>query len=306
MRLNKLGGADWSKAKARAKAAAKKLAEGLIRLYAERAKVRGFAFPPDDEWQREFEDAFPYEETEDQLRCIAEIKEDMQSDRPMDRLLCGDVGFGKTEVALRAVMKCVLAGKQAAILVPTTVLARQHYLTALQRFQGHPLTIELLTRYKTGSEQTRLLQKLEAGSVDVVIGTHRLCPTDVKFRTSGCSSWTRSSASACSIKRRSRSYPSGTVDCSPDGDAYPAHPAMSLCGHPGHLDHRKPPSSRLPVQTYVVEETETVSARRMRRELARGGQVFYLHNRVESSHTVRQPAASSACPKRSSAWCTEK
>ena len=174
VRLNKLGGADWSRSKARAKAAAKELAEGLIKLYAERAKLKGFAFPPDDAWQREFEDAFPYEETEDQLRCIAEIKMDMESDRPMDRLLCGDVGFGKTEVALRAVMKCVLAGKQAAILVPTTVLARQHYLTALQRFQGHPVTIELLTRYKTGSEQTRLQQKLEAGSVDNVIGTHKL------------------------------------------------------------------------------------------------------------------------------------
>ena len=173
VRLNKLGGTDWGKAKARAKAAAKELADGLIKLYAARAKVKGFAFPEDDAWQREFEEAFPYEETDDQLRCIAEIKDDMQSDRPMDRLLCGDVGFGKTEVALRAVMKCILAGKQAAILVPTTVLARQHYLTALQRFQGHPVTIELLTRYKTGAEQTKLLKKLEAGSVDLVIGTRR-------------------------------------------------------------------------------------------------------------------------------------
>ena len=185
VRLNKLGGADWSRSKQRAKAAAKELAEGLIKLYAERAKIKGFAFPQDDAWQREFEDAFPYEETEDQLRCIAEIKTDMESDRPMDRLLCGDVGFGKTEVALRAVMKCVLAGKQAAILVPTTVLARQHYLTALQRFQGYPVTIELLTRYKTGSEQTKLLQKLEAGSVDIVIGTHKLFNKKIKFKDLG-------------------------------------------------------------------------------------------------------------------------
>ena len=167
-------------------------------------KSRGYAFPPDDAWQREFEDAFPYEETEDQLRCIAEIKADMESDRPMDRLLCGDVGFGKTEVALRAVMKCVLAGKQAAILVPTTVLARQHYLTALQRFQGHPVTIELLTRYKTGSEQSKLLQKLEAGSVDIVIGTHKLFNKRSSLRIWGCSSSTRSSASACPTRRRSR------------------------------------------------------------------------------------------------------
>ena len=185
VRLSKLGGTDWGKAKARAKAAAKELADGLIKLYAARAKVKGFAFPEDDAWQREFEEAFPYEETDDQLRCIAEIKDDMQSDRPMDRLLCGDVGFGKTEVALRAVMKCILAGKQAAILVPTTVLARQHYLTALQRFQGHPVTIELLTRYKTGAEQTKLLKKLEAGSVDLVIGTHKLFNKKIKFKDLG-------------------------------------------------------------------------------------------------------------------------
>ena len=185
VRLNKLGGTDWGKAKARAKAAAKELADGLIKLYAARAKVKGFAFPEDDAWQREFEEAFPYEETDDQLRCIAEIKDDMQSDRPMDRLLCGDVGFGKTEVALRAVMKCILAGKQAAILVPTTVLARQHYLTALQRFQGHPVTIELLTRYKTGAEQTKLLKKLEAGSDDLVIGTHKLFNKKIKFKDLG-------------------------------------------------------------------------------------------------------------------------
>lgn len=135
-RLNKLGGTDWAKARTRAKAAAKQLAEGLLKLYAERAKRKGFAFPADDAWQQEFEESFPYDETDDQLRCVAEIKADMESDRPMDRLLCGDVGFGKTEVALRAVMKCVLAGKQAAILVPTTVLARQHYLTAKSRFGG--------------------------------------------------------------------------------------------------------------------------------------------------------------------------
>ena len=182
VRLNKLGART---ARQRAKAATKELAEGLIKLYAERAKVKGYAFPPDDAWQREFEEDFPYEETDDQLRCIAEIKDDMQSDRPMDRLLCGDVGFGKTEVALRAVMKCILAGKQAAILVPTTVLARQHYLTAIQRFQGHPITIELLTRYKTGSEQTALLKKLEAGSVDLVIGTHKLFNKKIKFKDLG-------------------------------------------------------------------------------------------------------------------------
>ena len=182
VRLNKLGGDQWQKTKARAKSAAKDLAAGLIQLYAERKRRMGYAFAADTPWQAEFEDNFPYAETDDQLRCIEEIKADMESPQPMDRLLCGDVGFGKTEVALRAVMKCILAGKQAAILVPTTVLARQHYLTAMQRFQGHPITIELLTRYKTGAEQTKLLKKLEAGSIDLVIGTHKLFNKKIKFK----------------------------------------------------------------------------------------------------------------------------
>ena len=282
MRLNKLGGADWSKAKARAKAAAKELAEGLIRLYAERAKVRGFAFPPDDEWQREFEDAFPYEETEDQLRCIAEIKEDMQSDRPMDRLLCGDVGFGKTEVALRAVMKCVLAGKQAAILVPTTVLARQHYLTALQRFQGHPLTIELLTRYKTGSEQTRLLQKLEAGSVDVVIGTHKLFNKRIKFKDLGLLVVDEEQRFGVSHKEALKEL-SKTVDVlTLSATPIPRTLNMALSGIRDMSSIEEPPLDRHPVQTYVLEQNDGVLLDAIRRELARGGQVYYLHNHVES------------------------
>ena len=282
VRLNKLGGADWSKAKARAKAAAKKLAEGLIRLYAERAKVRGFAFPPDDEWQREFEDAFPYEETEDQLRCIAEIKEDMQSDRPMDRLLCGDVGFGKTEVALRAVMKCVLAGKQAAILVPTTVLARQHYLTALQRFQGHPLTIELLTRYKTGSEQTRLLQKLEAGSVDVVIGTHKLFNKRIKFKDLGLLVVDEEQRFGVSHKEALKEL-SKTVDVlTLSATPIPRTLNMALSGIRDMSSIEEPPLDRHPVQTYVLEQNDGVLLDAIRRELARGGQVYYLHNHVES------------------------
>ena len=185
VRLNKLGGADWQRARSRAKAAAKELAAGLIQLYAERARLKGFAFPHDDIWQREFEQAFPYDETDDQLRCIEEIKRDMESSRPMDRLLCGDVGFGKTEVALRAVMKCVLAGKQAAILVPTTVLARQHYLTAIQRFAGYPVKIELISRYKTASEQKKIFDQLQSGMIDLIIGTHKLFNKKIKFHDLG-------------------------------------------------------------------------------------------------------------------------
>lgn len=282
VRLNKLGGADWSRSKARAKAAAKELAEGLIKLYAERAKVKGFAFPVDDAWQREFEDAFPYEETEDQLRCIAEIKMDMESDRPMDRLLCGDVGFGKTEVALRAVMKCVLAGKQAAILVPTTVLARQHYLTALQRFQGHPVTIELLTRYKTGSEQTKLLQKLEAGSVDIVIGTHKLFNKKIKFKNLGLLVIDEEQRFGVShketLKEMSKTVDVLTLSATP----IPRTLNMALSGIRDMSSIEEPPLDRHPVQTFVLEQNDGVLLDAIRRELARGGQVYYLHNRVES------------------------
>ena len=282
VRLNKLGGADWSRSKARAKAAAKELAEGLIKLYAERAKLKGFAFPPDDAWQREFEDAFPYEETEDQLRCIAEIKMDMESDRPMDRLLCGDVGFGKTEVALRAVMKCVLAGKQAAILVPTTVLARQHYLTALQRFQGHPVTIELLTRYKTGSEQAKLLQKLEAGSVDIVIGTHKLFNKRIKFKDLGLLVIDEEQRFGVShketLKEMSKTVDVLTLSATP----IPRTLNMALSGIRDMSSIEEPPLDRHPVQTFVLEQNDGVLLDAIRRELSRGGQVYYLHNRVES------------------------
>ena len=282
VRLNKLGGADWSRSKARAKAAAKELAEGLIKLYAARAQIKGYAFPEDDAWQREFEDAFPYEETEDQLRCIAEIKYDMQSDRPMDRLLCGDVGFGKTEVALRAVMKCVLAGKQAAILVPTTVLARQHYLTALQRFQGHPVTIELLTRYKTGAEQTALLQKLEAGSVDIVVGTHKLFGKKIKFKDLGLLVVDEEQRFGVTHKEALKEL-SKTVDVlTLSATPIPRTLNMALSGIRDMSSIEEPPLDRHPVQTFVLEQSDGVLLDAMRRELARGGQVYYLHNRVES------------------------
>ena len=282
VRLNRLGGTDWTKAKARAKAAAKELADGLIRLYAARAKVKGFAFPEDDAWQREFEEAFPYEETDDQLRCIAEIKDDMQSDRPMDRLLCGDVGFGKTEVALRAVMKCILAGKQAAILVPTTVLARQHYLTAMQRFQGHPITIELLTRYKTGAEQTKLLKKLEAGSIDLVIGTHKLFNKKIKFKDLGLLVVDEEQRFGVghkeTLKEISKNVDVLTLSATP----IPRTLNMALSGIRDMSSIEEPPMNRHPVQTFVLEQNDGVLLDAMRRELSRGGQVYYLHNRVES------------------------
>ena len=180
----------------------------------------------------------PYEETDDQLRCIAEIKDDMQSDRPMDRLLCGDVGFGKTEVALRAVMKCILAGKQAAILVPTTVLARQHYPTAMQRFQGHPITIELLTRYKTGAEQTTLLKKLEPGSVDLVIGTHKLFNKKIKFKDLGLLVVDEEQRFGVGHKETLKEISKKRGCSHAVGNAHPAHAQHGAVRYPRYVLHR--------------------------------------------------------------------
>ena len=183
--MNKLGGSEWSKTKARAKGAAKELAKSLIELYAARQKIEGHAFPPDSGWQTEFEEAFEFVETEDQLRCSNEIKSDMEKPVPMDRLLCGDVGYGKTEVALRAVMKCVLDGRQAALLVPTTVLAQQHYITAMERFRGYPVKIEVLSRFRTAAQINKTLEGLKSGAVDFIIGTHKLLQKSVRFKNLG-------------------------------------------------------------------------------------------------------------------------
>lgn len=282
VRLNKLSGTDWQRARTRAKAAAKELAAGLIQLYAERARRKGYAFPADDVWQREFEQAFPYEETEDQLRCIAEIKTDMQSERPMDRLLCGDVGFGKTEVALRAVMKCILAGKQAAILVPTTVLARQHYLTAVQRFAGYPVKIELLSRYKTASEQKKIFDQLQSGMIDLIIGTHKLFNKKIQFHALGLLVIDEEQRFGVShketLKELSKQVDVLTLSATP----IPRTLNMALSGIRDMSAIEEPPHDRWPVQTYVMEYNDAIVNDAIRRELARGGQVYYLHNYVES------------------------
>ena len=185
VRLNKLGTDAWEKTKAKAKKSAKDMAAKLIKLYAERKRRPGYAFSPDTPWQAEFEENFAYVETDDQLRCIAEIKQDMQQSTPMDRLLCGDVGFGKTEVALRAAMKAILDSKQVAILVPTTVLARQHYLTAKQRFAGFPVNIESFSRFSTAAQQRQTIAGLRSGAVDLVVGTHKLLQKEIEFKNLG-------------------------------------------------------------------------------------------------------------------------
>ncbi len=281
-RLNKLGGTDWARSKSKAKAAAKDLAKGLIRLYAERQKKQGFAFSPDSPWQAEFEEAFPYAETEDQLRCIREIKGDMERSVPMDRLLCGDVGYGKTEVALRAVMKCILDGKQAAILVPTTVLAQQHYATAMNRFRAFPVNIAVLSRFQTAAQSKKILQSLKAGSIDLLIGTHRLLQKSVQFKDLGLLVIDEEQRFGVThkekLKEMARQVDVLTLSATP----IPRTLNMALSGVRDMSVIETPPKNRLPVQTYVLEHDWSILADAIRREVQRGGQVYYLHNRVDT------------------------
>ncbi|MBR3555020.1 MAG: transcription-repair coupling factor [Oscillospiraceae bacterium] len=282
VKLSKLGGTDWAKAKTRAKKAAQDLAAGLIQLYAERARRPGYAFGPDTVWQQEFEERFEYAETDDQLRAIQEIKTDMEKPVPMDRLLCGDVGFGKTEVALRAVMKCVMDSKQAAILVPTTVLAQQHYVTAMKRFAGLPVHIEVLSRFRSQAQIKEALRMAKDGSADIVIGTHRLLQKDVVFKDLGLLVVDEEQRFGVTHKERLKEMSKG-VDClTLSATPIPRTLNMALAGIRDMSTIEEPPSGRHPVQTYVLEHDWGVLADAIRRELSRGGQVYYLHNRVET------------------------
>ena len=287
-KLSRLGGTDWEKAKTRAKKAVKDLAKGLIQLYAERQRQPGFAFSPDSPWMKEFEDEFEYAETDDQLRCIAEIKQDMEQARPMDRLLCGDVGYGKTEVAFRAIMKCVLDGKQAAILVPTTVLARQHYLTAKQRFAKYPVEIDVVSRFRTQAQMKDTLRRLEQGGIDLLIGTHRLFQKDVKFKDLGLLVIDEEQRFGVQHKEKLKELSKQVDVLTLSATPIPRTLNMALSGILDMSTLEEPPMDRQPVQTYVLEHDWGVLSDAMRRELERGGQVYYLHNRVE---TITRTAA---------------
>ena len=281
-RLNKLGGTEWAKQKTKARKAAKDLAAGLTKLYAERQRRPGFAFSPDSPWQTEFEEAFPYAETGDQLQAIADIKKDMEQPRPMDRLLCGDVGYGKTEVALRAIMKCILDGKQAAILVPTTVLAQQHYATACGRFKDFPVKIEVLSRFTTAKEQKRILEVARTGGLDLLIGTHKLLQKNMEFKDLGLLVIDEEQRFGVTHKERlkemSRQVDVLTLSATP----IPRTLNMALSGLRDMSTIEEPPADRQPVQTYVLEHDWGILEDAMRKELARGGQIYYLHNRVET------------------------
>ena len=282
VRLNKIGTDAWQKTKTKARKAAKDMAGELIQLYAARKRQEGFAFAADSPWQKEFEDNFPYPETDDQLRCINEIKSDMESPTPMDRLLCGDVGFGKTEVALRAVMKAVMDGKQVAILVPTTVLAQQHYQTAIARFRGFPVNIDVLSRFRTPTEQKKTLQKLQNGLVDIVIGTHKLLQKSVQFKDLGLLIVDEEQRFGVSHKERLKEISKGVDVLTLSATPIPRTLNMALSGIRDMSTIEEPPADRYPVQTYVMEHSNAILDDAIRREIERGGQVYYLHNRVET------------------------
>ncbi|HOC35230.1 MAG TPA: transcription-repair coupling factor, partial [Ruminococcus flavefaciens] len=282
VKLNKLSSNEWQKTRNNVKHAVKDMAHELIALYAKREKSVGFAFYPDDEIQRDFEERFPYVETDDQLQSISEIKADMERARPMERLLCGDVGFGKTEVALRAAMKCVLAGKQCAILAPTTVLAWQHYQTALRRFEHFPVKVELLSRYRSPKQQEEIIKKLKQGRIDILIGTHKIIQKSVVFKDLGLAIIDEEQRFGVAHKEKFKESFTGVDVLMLSATPIPRTLNMAMSGIRDMSVLEEPPQDRYPVQTYVIEYNIGTLVQAIVRELRRGGQVYYIHNRVET------------------------
>jgi len=280
-KIYKLGGTEWKKVKKKVESSVQDIAEDLIKLYAEREASKGYAFSPDTEMQREFEAAFPYQETEDQLRSIEEIKRDMESEKPMDRLLCGDVGYGKTEVALRAAFKAIMDGKQVAFLVPTTILAQQHYETVRERFQGYPINVGLLNRFRTKKQQNETIKGLKDGTIDMVIGTHRLLSKDVAFKDLGLLIIDEEQRFGVSHKEKIKQLKANIDVLTLTATPIPRTLHMSMIGVRDLSIIETPPENRFPVQTYVMEYTPELVREAIERELARDGQVFVLYNRIE-------------------------
>ncbi len=285
-RMYKLGGAEWQKVKRRVQSSVENIADELIKLYATRQAQKGYAFEPDSPLQEEFEMSFPYDETEDQLRCIEEIKRDMESERPMDRLLCGDVGYGKTEVALRAIFKAVSEGKQAAFLVPTTILAQQHYQTMQERFQDYPLEIGLLSRFRTAKQQRETIEGLKNGTVDIVVGTHRLLSKDIAFKDLGLLVVDEEQRFGVKHKEKIKQMKTNVDVLTLTATPIPRTLHMSMLGIRDLSVIETPPENRFPVQTYVMEYNRAFVKEAIERELARDGQVFVLYNRVETIEKV--------------------
>ncbi len=281
-KLSKLGGTDWLKTKNRVKESLKELAGELVKLYAQRQAAKGFAFSHDTVWQQQFEEQFPYEETDDQLKCIDEIKKDMESGRLMDRLLCGDVGYGKTEVAIRAIFKAVMDGKQVAYLVPTTVLAQQQYANFVERMKDFPVTVNMISRFRTPAEQKKILRDVKAGNVDVLIGTHRLLQKDINFKDLGLLVIDEEQRFGVTHKEKLKNMRPDVSVLTLTATPIPRTLHMSLVGIRDISVIEDPPEERYPVQTYVMEYNRDVIQDALIRELSRKGQVFYLYNRVRT------------------------
>ena len=287
-KVNKLGGKEWTKTKQKVKKSTDDMAKRLVRLYAARENSKGFAFSRDTVWQRDFEDEFVYSETEDQLRSIEEVKADMESQRPMDRLLCGDVGYGKTEVALRAAFKAVTDSKQVAYLCPTTILAMQHYNTFVERMRNFPIKVEMLSRFRTKTQQTKILKALKSGEIDILIGTHRILQKDVVFKDLGFLIIDEEQRFGVSHKEQLKEIKKNIDVLSMTATPIPRTLHMSMISVRDMSVLTQPPQNRYPVQTYVLEQNRAVLIDAMRRELSRGGQVFYMYNRVQGIYKTAQ------------------
>ncbi|GAA4869990.1 transcription-repair coupling factor [Paenibacillus vulneris] len=287
-KVYKLGGADWNRVKSKVRSSVQDIADDLIKLYADRQATTGYGFNPDTTYQQEFEGMFPYEETSDQLRAISEIKADMEKPRPMDRLLCGDVGYGKTEVAIRAAFKAAIDGKQVAVLVPTTILAQQHYETFRERFSGYPFNIQVLSRFRSKKEQSDTMKGVKAGTVDVVIGTHRLLSADVKFKDLGLLIVDEEQRFGVSHKEKLKKLKTNVDVLTLTATPIPRTLHMSMLGVRDLSVIETPPENRFPVQTYVVEHSNALVREAVERELAREGQVYYLYNRVQGINQMAE------------------
>jgi transcription-repair coupling factor (superfamily II helicase) len=285
--LDHLGGQAWGETKARVKEAVQQVAEDLLDLYARRQVVEGFAFAPDSQWQKELEDSFPYVETDDQKRAITDIKRDMERARPMDRLLCGDVGYGKTEVALRAAFKAVMSGRQAAVLVPTTVLAQQHFETFSQRLAAYPVKVEMLSRFRTPREQTEILLQLALGEVDIVIGTHRLISADVEFKDLGLVIIDEEQRFGVTHKEHLKKLRTEVDVLTLTATPIPRTLYMALTGVRDISNLNTPPEERLPIVTHVGPYSPRLVRQAILRELERGGQIFFVHNRVNTIDAMK-------------------
>ena len=281
LKVNKLGTKEWLKTKAKVKKNLREVAQELIELYAKREKAKGYAFSKDTPWQVQFEDSFPYQETDDQLRCIDEVKKDMESDKPMDRLLCGDVGYGKTEVAIRAAFKAVMDGKQVAYLAPTTVLAEQQYKEFKERMANFAVRVEVLNRFKTKKQQDEIVKKIKLGEVDIIVGTHRILSEDVEFKDLGLLIIDEEHRFGVKAKEKIKQYKTNVDVLTMTATPIPRTLHMSIVGVRDMSVIYEPPYNRKPVQTYVLEYDSEVVREAITRELERKGQVFYLFNNVE-------------------------